>query len=165
MVVYDPFYCQGGIRNLYEKIGITNFIHEKRDFYADVEAKRVPDYDILITNPPYSQDHKEKIIAFVADSGKAWALLMPNYVANKSYFLDQVSSMGSSRESVGLRPSSGSLFHFSIVFRNLCSLNSDMPFFVVPDIKYEFSHPEGTGKGALTWQRHGSECFDFVIST
>ena len=104
LVVYDPFYCQGSIRTLYEKIGVTNFIHEKRDFYADVKAKRVPDYDILITNPPYSLNHKERIIAFVADSGKAWALLMPNYVANKSYFLDQVSSMGSSCESVGLSP-------------------------------------------------------------
>ena len=140
--MYDPYFCQGSIRTEYEKIGITHLIHEKRDFYADISAGKVPDYDILITvgsgvlhsgywteqfvsflfgfcvhksirqkhilsthtpclcaqNPPYSQDHKERIIEFCAESGKAWCLLMPNYVANKSYFQDRASSMGSSRE-------------------------------------------------------------------
>ena len=28
-------------------------IHENRDFYADVKSNRVPDHDVLVTNPPY----------------------------------------------------------------------------------------------------------------
>ncbi len=27
LAVYDPFYCQGGIRRHYEQLGFTNFIH------------------------------------------------------------------------------------------------------------------------------------------
>ncbi len=42
---------------------------QKRDFYADVRKGRVPEYDILVTNPPYSGDHKERILKFCMDSG------------------------------------------------------------------------------------------------
>lgn len=68
---------------------------QKRDFYADVREGTVPDYDILITNPPYSGDHKEKIIKFCVESRRPWALLMPNYVYNKAYFQDQVATLSS----------------------------------------------------------------------
>ena len=43
----------------------------------------MPKYDILITNPPYSEDHKEKILEFCSVLTKPWFLLLPNYVANK----------------------------------------------------------------------------------
>lgn len=29
------------------------------DFYAAMEEGRVPDYDILVTSPPYSRDHMQ----------------------------------------------------------------------------------------------------------
>jgi hypothetical protein len=166
LVVYDPFFCKGGVCELFKKIGVEvnecsscsrrvaqashclplphlppsstflhpdllsflsldksspsphtqKLVHAKRDFWADVAKGTVPEYDILVTNPPYSGDHKERIIKFCAESGelmlwkggrrtishsplpdpwfvlagKPWALLMPNYVANKAYWQDEV---------------------------------------------------------------------------
>ncbi|KAG2490385.1 hypothetical protein HYH03_011186 [Edaphochlamys debaryana] len=119
LAVYDPFFCQGGIRRHFEALGYTNFIHRKRDFYADVEAGNLPKYDVLVTNPPYSEDHKERILEFCLRSGKPWALLMPNYVATKAYFaelLDATSTPAPQR-----------------------------PFFLTPHTRYEYEHPEGTG--------------------
>lgn len=52
--VYDPYFCRGGIRKHYQALGFDSLIHENRDFYADVAAGRVPQHDILVTNPPYS---------------------------------------------------------------------------------------------------------------
>ena len=67
-------------------LGFSNVIHENRDFYKDVKLSKVPDYDILITNPPYSGDNKEKCVEYAAFSEKPWLLLLPNYVATKEYF-------------------------------------------------------------------------------
>jgi hypothetical protein len=46
------FYCQGEVAVLWRQLGYKHIIHEKRDFYADVAAQRVPHYDVLVTNPP-----------------------------------------------------------------------------------------------------------------
>jgi hypothetical protein len=32
---------------------VTSFFHRKEDFYAVAESGRVPEYDVMITNPPY----------------------------------------------------------------------------------------------------------------
>ncbi|EFJ51651.1 hypothetical protein VOLCADRAFT_120421 [Volvox carteri f. nagariensis] len=96
-----------------------NFIHRNRDFYQDVKCGDVPPYDILVTNPPYSADHKERILEFCLRSGKPWALLLPNYVATKAYFgqlLDSTTTAASQR-----------------------------PFFLTPQARYSYEHPEGTG--------------------
>jgi len=47
----------------------------------------VPRYDILITNPPYSGDHIEKIFEFCNNSKKPWLLLLPNYVYMKEFYV------------------------------------------------------------------------------
>ena len=86
MRIYDPFFCNGAVVRHLNALGFTKVIHENRDFYADVKNKTVPEYDILITNPPYSGDNKEKCVEFAAQSGKPWLLLLPNYVATKDYF-------------------------------------------------------------------------------
>jgi hypothetical protein len=61
-------------------------------------------------------------------SNKPWALLLPNYVATKSYYAETLLKSSSS------------------------SGNKPQPFFVVPTLKqgsvietYQFAHPEGTG--------------------
>ncbi|GAX82562.1 hypothetical protein CEUSTIGMA_g9988.t1 [Chlamydomonas eustigma] len=127
LVVYDPYFCKGGIRQHYkDALGINNFLHEKRDFYADIKNNVVPEYDILVTNPPYSADHKERILDFCAKSGKPWALLLPNYVVNKQYF-QQATAAASDAVSTSSTVS---------------------PIFVVPGEKYLYEHPEGTGHEA-----------------
>jgi len=115
--IYDPYFCRGAVVNLLKSLGFPRVTNKMRDFYADVAAGTVPSYDVLVTNPPYSDDHKEKILRFCLGSDKPWCLLLPNYVANKSYYLDAIRPLPQDRQ----------------------------PFYLVPNAKYEYQHPEGTG--------------------
>eukprot|EP00971_Amphidinium_carterae_P164604 3263464-Amphidinium_carterae.1 len=36
----------------------TEVIHKCEDFYEVIREERVPKFDVLLTNPPYSSDHK-----------------------------------------------------------------------------------------------------------
>ncbi|KAJ9506252.1 hypothetical protein QJQ45_000290 [Haematococcus lacustris] len=131
LVLYDPpgsssvliaptwllqFYCKGGVRHHWQALGFNHLIHRNRDFYHDVATQQLPDYDILVTNPPYSGTHKERALHFCAASGKPWALLLPNYCATKTYWAEAAGRLGPQR-----------------------------PLFVVPSTKYAYEHPEGTG--------------------
>lgn len=58
LVVYDPFFCAGAARQRLEAVGFSSVIHENVDFYERVRRDKVPSYDVLVSNPPYSQDHK-----------------------------------------------------------------------------------------------------------
>ena len=120
-VMYDPYYCNGRVAVLLRQLGFDRIIHAKRDFYKDVEENEVPEYDTLVTNPPYSENHKEKCIQFCIqqflEEGRAFFLLMPNYVAAKSYFRTLLNDAG-------------------------CM---DDVAYVVPATPYEYDHPEGTG--------------------
>ena len=54
--VYDPYYCDGGVRRRLAALGFREVFNENRDFYADIQSKSVPRHDVLVTNPPYSGD-------------------------------------------------------------------------------------------------------------
>ena len=126
--IYDPFFCEGAMITRLASLGFKTVLHENVDFYSRVSQGGVPDHDVLVTNPPYSGDHKERILRFCARSGKPWALLMPNYVATKQYYSDIV---GGTSGGGGDRQSSG---------------GDEEPFFIAPrDAKYQYTHPEGTG--------------------
>ncbi|CAD7939810.1 unnamed protein product [Amoebophrya sp. A25] len=47
------------------KSSLFRVINEKRDFYADIEKNVIPDYDLLVTNPPYSGDHKQRLLVYL----------------------------------------------------------------------------------------------------
>lgn len=113
----------------------------------------IAEYDILVTNPPYSGEHKVNLLKFLAaHTNKAstnvktstttnttsantpiqasnsdtaevstlpFALLLPVYVATKSYWKDFVQQ----QKSIGMDA-----------------------FYILPPDYYEYSHPEGTGK-------------------
>jgi hypothetical protein len=130
LVIYDPYYCQGTVRNHFECLGFSNFIHAKRDFYKDVEQNSVPSYDVLVTNPAYSSNHKERCLQFCLASKKPWLLLMPNYVATKDYYHQTISALDLSQRA------STSTGHIS------------SPFYIVPTSKYEYLHPTGAGKSS-----------------
>ena len=83
--IYDPFFCEGSVVKRLRTLGFPCVIHQNRDFWA-LRKEQLPEYDILVTNPPFSGDHKERILNFCVKSHKPWALLMPNYVATKSYY-------------------------------------------------------------------------------
>mmetsp|Transcript_20535 Transcript_20535/g.37045 ORF Transcript_20535/g.37045 Transcript_20535/m.37045 type:complete len:423 (+) Transcript_20535:145-1413(+) len=133
-VIYDPYYCTGraatlldGVFQRHKSNTISAKIriqHEKRDFYHDIEEKTVPKYDILITNPPYSGNHKEQCLEFAVNQltnhGRPFFLLMPNYIAMKEYFRKIVLDGGSKKMDT---------------------------FYIAPSSNhpYEYEHPEGTG--------------------
>ena len=91
------------------------------------------DYDILVTNPPYSGEHKVNLLKFLAThtakistnnnttttSTLPFALLLPVYTATKSYWKD---------------------------FAQAQALVGKNAFYILPPDYYEYSHPEGTGK-------------------
>lgn len=115
--IYDPYYCQGAVVGLLGRLGFSHVTNKMSDFYADVAENRIPQHDVLVTNPPYSGDHKEKALRFCLASNKPFCLLLPNYVANKAYYLDAIASLPESQK----------------------------PFYLVPAQKYEYQHPQGTG--------------------
>jgi hypothetical protein len=127
--IYDPYYCAGRaatlLNNVFQQRRLQQSIriqHEKRDFYRDIQMNTVPQYDILVTNPPYSSNHKERCLDYAIHQlkqyGRPYFLLMPNYVATKEYYRKLV-------------------------------LDNDriQTYYVVPSSTspYEYDHPEGTG--------------------
>eukprot|EP01083_Nonionella_stella_P065407 171343_1 len=67
-ILYDPYYCDGSTARLLKDLGFTNVKHEKRDFYADVKNDTVPRHHTLVTNPPYSEDHKERCVQYAVNN-------------------------------------------------------------------------------------------------
>lgn len=118
--LYDPFYCNGRTEVLLNGLGFPNVSHRRRDFYKDVDNGTVPDHDTLITNPPYSDDHKERSLSFALDQlrtkGRPFFILMPNYVGARDYYRSLLSE----------NPQAGVVY-------------------VIPLTPYEYDHPEGTG--------------------
>lgn len=128
-IIYDPFYCDGRTKRILQLFGFDKVIHQKRDFYKDVKANNVPEHHTFVTNPPYSDDHKERCVQFAVnqfrEKGTPFFILMPNYVACRNYFRSAISSQG---EGIGQK--------LEILY-------------VVPSVPYEYDHPEGTGKGEV----------------
>lgn len=88
--IYDPYFCDGGTQKKLGSLGFHSVTNLNRDFYDDIDKGTVPDYDVLLTNPPYSGVHMEKLLQFVAGQGKARAkpflLLLPHFVYTKDYY-------------------------------------------------------------------------------
>jgi len=75
----------------------------------------MPPHDVIVTNPPYSDDHIPKILSICARSQKPWLILVPNYVYTKAYYEDV------------LTQPEGIL----------------KPFYIVPKTRYYYWTPEG----------------------
>jgi len=100
LMVYDPYYCTGRVKEHLQSLGLTKVHNECEDFYKTAEENLVTDFDILVTNPPYtakatprraglfrnSVDHIERLLLFCRQSRKPAALLMPNFVYTRAYF-------------------------------------------------------------------------------
>lgn len=70
-----------------KEIGYENVYNECEDFYEKIKLNQTPNYDVLITNPPYSGNHVEKILRFCVENKKPWFLLLPNWAYTKEYYL------------------------------------------------------------------------------
>ena len=119
LIIYDPYYCDGSVKRKLFSLGYTNVINENRDFYQDIKDGTIPNYDILITNPPYSGIHIEKLLKFALSSSssssiggggkeegrkgnskkkknnstiKPWLFLLPHFVYTKDYYTRALST-------------------------------------------------------------------------
>lgn len=84
--IYDPYYCDGGVKVKLNSLGFRDVCNENEDFYKSIKNGTVPEYDVLVTNPPYSGVHVERLLTFVANGRKPFLLLLPHYVYTKDYY-------------------------------------------------------------------------------
>lgn len=90
--IYDPYYCDGAVKRNLASLGFPQVHNVKEDCYRTWASRSVPDLDVLITNPPYSQDHIPKLVDFLSSptmTSKPWFLLMPQWVSKKPYFVEK----------------------------------------------------------------------------
>lgn len=86
LFVYDPYFCEGSMKERLQSLGFDNVYNQKEDFYGKIASRTIPPYDVLLTNPPYSLQHMEQLLDFVFQSQKPFCLLVPNYVYMKDYY-------------------------------------------------------------------------------
>lgn len=128
--IYDPYYCNGSVKEHLDSLGYTNVYNKKEDCYktwsvsnsqSQEEQQPYPKYDVFITNPPYSSDHIDKLILHLTTDertkNKPWCLLMPQYVHKKDYYKDKIASRKNSSADV-------------------------QPFYLVPKKRYVYLPPK-----------------------
>mmetsp|Transcript_3338 Transcript_3338/g.4876 ORF Transcript_3338/g.4876 Transcript_3338/m.4876 type:complete len:414 (+) Transcript_3338:75-1316(+) len=86
--IYDPYYCNGAVKEHLLNLGFQNVYNVKEDCYKVWANKETcPRFDLFLTNPPYSDDHIPKLAQYLLSLGdKPWALLMPQWVHKKEYW-------------------------------------------------------------------------------
>lgn len=52
--IYDPFYCEGAVIRHLSSLGFKNVYNRCEDFYAVAAAGKTPEFDVVVTNPPFS---------------------------------------------------------------------------------------------------------------
>ncbi len=107
--IYDPYYCNGLVKENLAQMGYTNVYNMKEDAYKTWDesdsTQPYPEYDVFITNPPYSEDHIERLMNHLGTShrvvggAKPWCLLMPTYVHKKDYFKQIIAKQKKSKKS------------------------------------------------------------------
>lgn len=87
------------------------------------------DFDILVTNPPYSGEHKQRLLTYLQNRRvlKPFALLLPAYTVTKSYWRDFVTFV----ENKSKKANAG--------------LASSCFMYILPPVSYNYEHPDGTG--------------------
>ena len=128
--IYDPYYCNGSMIKHLESLGYTNVYNRKEDCYAVWESNKIPPFDVLLTNPPYSEDHIEKLMMHLTSSSfgsKPFLLLMPQWVHKKDYYIN--ATTGGSRSQDKKRKRSN-------ITPSKCN-----PFYIVPQKRYVYHPP------------------------
>jgi hypothetical protein len=82
LVIYDPYYCNGQVKRLLGTLGFSRVINENEDCYANWDKK---EFDVVVTNPPYSGDHMERMCQWLSKVRKPFAFVVPNFVVKKPY--------------------------------------------------------------------------------
>ena len=86
--IYDPYYCAGTAVQHLNKLGFENVYNQPEDFYQVIQDGCVPQHDVLVTNPPYSGDHFERLLKFCSENNKPALLLIPDHLSKKKHVKD-----------------------------------------------------------------------------
>mmetsp|Transcript_35504 Transcript_35504/g.39272 ORF Transcript_35504/g.39272 Transcript_35504/m.39272 type:complete len:386 (+) Transcript_35504:21-1178(+) len=90
--IYDPYYCDGAVKRNLQTLGFPRVHNVKEDCYQVwSNSDAIPNFHVLVSNPPYSDDHIPKLVEFLSSpkmKSKPWFLLMPQWVSKKPYFVD-----------------------------------------------------------------------------
>jgi len=78
--IYEPFYSNGVAKNYLAKLGYNNVIHENMNFFDNYNKY---DYEIIISNPPYSIKKNILKILYIID--KPFVLIVPTSIISKLY--------------------------------------------------------------------------------
>lgn len=84
--IYDPYFCNGAVARHLNALGFPHVYNRNEDFYAVQDAGSVPAHDVVVTNPPYSGTHPQRLLSFLTRNAKPWLVLMPNWVYAKEYY-------------------------------------------------------------------------------
>jgi hypothetical protein len=79
-IIYEPFYSNGVSKTYLGKLGYNNVIHENEDFFENYDKY---EYDIIISNPPYSI--KQNILKILHQIDKPFVLIVPTAIISKLY--------------------------------------------------------------------------------
>lgn len=86
-VIYDPYYCDGAVCRNLKQLGFDNVYNKKEDCYEQWKSASNLQVDVLLTNPPYSGDHIERLLQYVASNHqRPFFLLLPNWVVKKDFY-------------------------------------------------------------------------------
>lgn len=138
LIIYDPYFCLGRMKALLQSLGYENVINENEDFYRNIQLRKVPVYDILITNPPFSGEHKIKLLNFLKNSNKPSAILWPAYCSTKSYWKDFLLIHEDVKDIEKKRPRLDNTLDNNQTTKEVV--------YLLPPNNYSYEHPEGTGK-------------------
>jgi len=133
--VYDPYYCSGSsiplITASLPTMSKVTVINEPRDFYADIANDSCPTSDFIVTNPPYSETHKERcfahcLAAVTSSFITGYAVLLPSYCVGRAYYRKLVETLPDS--------------HTECI--------------IVPPDAYEYKHPDDVSATGVPQECH-----------
>jgi len=85
LTLYDPFYCNGRSKVYLEDLGYK-VLSEKTDFLDLCESGTLPDFDVLVTNPPFSK--LEIVLPKIVALKKKAIILLPSAVLTRPWTLE-----------------------------------------------------------------------------
>jgi hypothetical protein len=126
--IYDPYYCDGAVKRNFSTLGFPNVYNEKQDCYkvwkeASSSSVGLPEFDVCVTNPPYSGDHVQRLMEFVTSKrfgNRPWCLLLPNWVHKKDYYIRAIAKN-----------------------KNNNKTPTCQPFYLIPRKRYVYLPPKG----------------------
>ena len=86
--IYDPYYCAGGMVQHLQALGFHQVHNVAEDFYQVIADRRIPPHDVVLTNPPYSGDHFDRLLSFLTFNGTPFLLLLPSHFVKRPAYRD-----------------------------------------------------------------------------